>query len=228
MAWYIDPNINNGYPTNTSFPASFINSWGGTLPRFSWGINAAINNGYPFFRYWYDDAPASDGVQMQIGGRQTNFPGGLHNLAGSLIPFDTNGSVFNANPSIGVFLATATKSYAATPGAVVGVRDDIIAFCQSVTNTIHNQILGITGTGLTDIVIQAKIYPFDLPNDNVEPAEIELIRFSATDAFTLRPNSGTTLKMAKLTNNVKLLDFGTLDLSITQGWELDGISWSIV
>lgn len=228
MGWYIDPNINNGYPTNTDFPAEYITTWTGDLPHLAWRIQSGINDGYPFIWYWFQDSSSGgSGIKMQIGGRQTNFPNGLHNAAASIIPFDAAGSVFNDNPAIGVFLASATKSYAATPGAVVGVRDDIIAFCQSITNTIHNQILGITGTGLTDIVIQAKIYPFDLPNDNVEPAEIELIRFSATDAFTLRPNTGTTLKMAKLTNTVKLLDFGTLDLSITQGWEIDGIAWSI-
>ena len=228
MGWYIDPNINNGYPTNTDFPAEYITTWTGDLPHLAWRIQSGVNAGYPFIWYWFQDSSSGgSGIKMQIGGRQTNFPNGLHNAAASIIPFDAAGSVFNDNPAIGVFLASATKSYAATPGAVVGVRDDIIAFCQSITNTIHNQILGITGTGLTDIVIQAKIYPFDLPNDNVEPAEIELIRFSATDAFTLRPNTGATLKMAKLTNTVKLLDFGTLDLSITQGWEIDGIAWSI-
>lgn len=227
MAWYIDPNINGGYPTNTAFPESYPTGWVEPYPHSAWRIKSGVNEGYPYIWYWYPDEGGGSGNNMQIGGRQTNFPGGLHNLAASQIPFDAIGTVFNDNPSIGVFLAGALKSYAATPGAVTGVRDDIIAFCQDITNSIHNQIVGITGTGLTDVVIQCKIYPFDLPNDGVEPTDIEIIRFSANDAFTIRPNTGSTLKMAKLSNTIKLLDFGNLDLSITQGWELDGISWII-
>lgn len=247
--WYIDPNLNGGYPTNTEFlsplPAGFTDDANVNLPARAWRITSGINGGYPY--NWFVWAaqtgvisdptviPGSDigggggsgSVQMDIGGRRTNFPGGLHNLAGSLIPFDTNGSVFNDNPSIGVFLAGALKSYAATPGAITSVRDDILSFCQDITNTIHNQLIGLSGTGLTDIVLQCKIYPFDLPNDGIEPQSIELIRFSSNIAFTLRPNTGTTLKMAHLSNTVKLLDFGVIDLQITQGWELDGINWSL-
>lgn len=227
MAWYIDPNVNEGYPTNTAFPESYPIGWTEPYPHSAWRIKSGVNEGYPYIWYWYPDEGGSGGDNMQIGGRQTNYPSGLHNLAASQIPFDAIGTVFNDNPSIGVFLASTLRSYAAAPSTIISIRNDIIDFCQSITNSIHNQIIAITGTGLTDVVIQCKIYPFDLPNDNVEPSEIELIRFSANDAFTIRPNSGTTLAMARLSNTVKLLDFGDLDLSITQGWELDGISWSI-
>ena len=228
MAWYIDPNINDGYPTNTGFPESYPTGWQEPYPHSAWRIKSGVNEGYPYIWYWYpDEGGGGGGGLMQIGGRQTNFPGGLHNLAASQIPFDTTGTVFNDNPSIGVFLASTLRAYAAAPSTIISIRNDIIDFCQNITNSIHNQIIAITGTGLTDVVIQCKIYPFDLPNDNVEPTEIELIRFSANDAFTIRPNIGSTLAMARLSNTIKLLDFGNLNLSITQGWELDGISWSI-
>lgn len=52
MAWFINADINDGYPTNTDFISSVPTGWTNTntigLPANLWRISANVNEGYPF------------------------------------------------------------------------------------------------------------------------------------------------------------------------------------
>ena len=52
MAWFINPDINDGYPTNTDFLSEMPTGWTNTenvgLPANLWRITPNVNNGYPY------------------------------------------------------------------------------------------------------------------------------------------------------------------------------------
>lgn len=56
MAWYINPDINEGFPTNTDFYGSVPTGWTNTqtvgLPASLWRIQEGINEGFPF-TWWH-------------------------------------------------------------------------------------------------------------------------------------------------------------------------------
>lgn len=56
MAWYINPDINEGFPTNTDFYGSVPTGWTNTqtvgLPASLWRIQDGINEGFPF-TWWH-------------------------------------------------------------------------------------------------------------------------------------------------------------------------------
>lgn len=56
MAWYINPDINEGFPTNTDFLAGVPTGWTNTqtvgLPASLWRIQEGVNEGFPF-TWWH-------------------------------------------------------------------------------------------------------------------------------------------------------------------------------
>ena len=56
MAWYINPDINEGFPTNTDFLAGVPTGWTNTqivgLPASLWRIQDGVNDGFPF-TWWH-------------------------------------------------------------------------------------------------------------------------------------------------------------------------------
>ena len=56
MAWYINPDINDGFPTNTDFLAGVPTGWTNTqtvgLPASLWRIQEGVNEGFPF-TWWH-------------------------------------------------------------------------------------------------------------------------------------------------------------------------------
>ena len=72
MAWYIDPNINDGYPWSDEWPQQAQTSWSGELPYSAWRIQADVNDGYPWIWYWFKEDSSRAG-EMVIGGCQTNY-----------------------------------------------------------------------------------------------------------------------------------------------------------
>jgi hypothetical protein len=52
MAWVLQGNKNEGYPTNTGFPNGYVHWW--TKPKpWTWKINREINDGYPYRYVWF-------------------------------------------------------------------------------------------------------------------------------------------------------------------------------
>ena len=87
MSWFIDADINNGYPWYSGFPSSFRTDFYSDdtirLPDISWRIKSGVNNGYPWI-WWMFKEDTSTGGEMTIGGSKTNYPNGLsnHNTGG--------------------------------------------------------------------------------------------------------------------------------------------------
>lgn len=69
MAWVLQENKNEGYPTNTNFPSSYTVDWSGTYP-WGWIIQPQYNDGYPFRHPWFPTSSggSGDGGGGDIGG----------------------------------------------------------------------------------------------------------------------------------------------------------------
>lgn len=69
MAWVLQENKNEGYPTNTNFPSSYTADWSGTYP-WGWILQPQYNDGYPFRHPWFPTSSggSGDGGGGDIGG----------------------------------------------------------------------------------------------------------------------------------------------------------------
>lgn len=54
MAWVLQGDKNEGYPTNTNYPNSYVHWW--TKPKpWGWRIKYEINDGYLYRHIWFPD-----------------------------------------------------------------------------------------------------------------------------------------------------------------------------
>jgi len=247
MSWYIQSNLNDGYPTNTGFPESIIQGFTNNVnnvwyPADGWRIDPNYNDGYPWIWWhlamedgWYFDgvtigsyaSKSTGGGQMDIGGRQTNYPNGFHTISNSNIAFDGHGQEFHDNPSAGGFLAEMNNMYACTPTSLMGL---VNSFKDAVSSNdlinIRSKINETLGANIFDTITIAKLFPFKIPANSTPEyilyACAGLIEYDKSDDQT---SSGTGFY--KVTNTCVLLDFGDITPGITQGWEIETIDWSI-
>lgn len=234
MAWYIDPNINHGYPWNDSFPQSFRTDFidNGTvrLPYYAWRIKAGVNNGYPWIYYWFkEDTPT--GGDMVIGGSQTNYPNGFRDAdrGGIRDTFDDNpmygGSWGGGLADNALTEALANRAFAinsTTLNAVLAAFNTNASFDATYISLMY-------GANIFDSILSCKVFPFDLAALN-----------SISEFWT--PHS----IISSATGTIKA--FGKYDLGITgnllggsageywfpsiwvtpfQAWEIENIDFSI-
>lgn len=67
MAWFIDPDINDGYPWQEDWPQEAQTAFTGELPYSAWRIQADVNDGYPWIWWWFKEDSSRSG-EMLIGG----------------------------------------------------------------------------------------------------------------------------------------------------------------
>lgn len=223
MSWFIDADINNGYPFNNDFPQEFrTDFYSGSdvqLPYGIWRIKAGVNKGYPW-KYWWFNEDVSAGGNMEIGGRQTNYPDGFNTIVNSVIPFDGNGQSFDANPSLGVFLANAANLYATGPGGISWVLNKYRNGVNDIEDSVRNSIAQLLGANIMDSIILCKMYPFNIPCAAASTNQID----TCCGLFII---SGSDSPLHTLSNTSVLLDFGYINPQISQAWEIETIDWSI-
>ena len=223
MSWFIDSDINNGYPWNDDFPQEFrTDFYSGSdvqLPYGAWRIKAGVNKGYPWLYWWFKE-DVSTGDNMEIGGRQTNYPDGFSPSGLSRIAFDGNGQSFNSNPSLGVFLANAANLYATGPGGIAWVLNKYRSGVNDLADSIRVSISQLLGANIMDSIILCKMYPFNIPSAAASTNQID----TCCGLFII---SGSDSPLHTLSNTTVLLDFGYINPGISQGWEIESIDWSI-
>ena len=229
MAWFIDPNINNGYPWNDSFPRSFRTDFidNGTirLPYYAWRIKVGVNDGYPWIYWWFkEDTPT--GGDMIIGGSQTNYPNGFTsaNRGGIKNDFDdTDMRIGNTGGSY----ATATLAGALggrafiidypTFLAIVGKFNDDTIF----TTATYAAISNLYGANVFNSVLSSKIYPFDLSFLSNSVISGNTGDVKAFGAYTLVSN------VPLMGNSLGFYNFPTISVTPLQAWEIENIDFSI-
>jgi len=227
MSWFIDSEINNGYPFNNDFPQEFrTDFYSGSdvqLPYGAWRIKPGVNKGYPWLYWWFKE-DVSTGDNMEIGGRKTNYPNGFSTIADSNIPFDGHGQRFDATPGLGAVIAQFSELYATVPAGIKWITDDYKDAVRNFNGDTLQRIASALGGNLFDTIIICKIFPFDIPSSSSASSTM----YVCGGLIEVTPNEGETeLPFHIVTNTSVLLDFGYINPGISQGWEIETIDWSI-
>jgi hypothetical protein len=189
MAWILQQDKNNGYPTNTNFPATYTASWSGDYP-WGWILQPQYNSGYPFRHPWFPSSSggSGDGSGGDIGG-SVKDSGDLTNIIPNrygtntniqfvmnILQFRTlqsyiNGTLIPSNPDeIPNFMGTNPQEY------IVSVQ--LYPFSLPTATQQTNIKLGCVDTGITAYILKA--YGTSEPNNNLvtyDFGEIELPKF---------------------------------------------------
>lgn len=156
--WYIDSNINSGYPTNTDFlspiPSGFTNNSNIKLPAAAWRITQGVNDGYPY--NWYVIAAESGDIinpDIVIGG---DLPGG----GGGGGTQEQDKGDFN----------TILRSGRITGGTMYYVFDsstlsNMINWLNTVYDpaTVDQLTIDFRGVNPCEYITTVKYYPFSVP-----------------------------------------------------------------
>ena len=220
MAWFIDPDINNGYPWNDSFPVAFQTDWTGELPHSAWRIQDGVNNGYPWIWYWFQESSSRTG-EMVIGGSQTNYPGGFSSANRGGISSQFNNNTMRSYGMGSVRAANAINTALGNRQFYVSGSDlgDLLAWMNNnLDATAAARIQSIYGASVYDAFLCCKAYPFELnPSGSTTMAYVKLYD-------TLEIQSGLCLRA---TGSVQKLSLGEITLDIRQAWEIENIDYSI-
>ena len=237
MSWFIDPNINHGYPWNDSFPQNFRTDFidNGTirLPYYAWRIKAGVNNDYPWIYWWFkEDTPT--GGEMMIGGSQTNYPNGFStaNHGGIRDDFDDT-DMRGGNWGGGFADNTLTNALANRAFAINSAKlNEMLASFNDRTLFSDTEAIYIQrfyGANIFDSVVSCKVFPFDLS-----------ALFSISTAWAphsiISSSTGTIKAFGHydLAQNANLLggtagyySFPTITVTPLQAWEIENIDFSI-
>lgn len=236
MAWYVNPTLNDGYPTNTGFPASYPADWSGNYPVSAWRVTPNVNDGYPYTWYmiaidtgkYYDPSipiggdltpPEPSTGDMDIGGSQTNYPNGFtgSNRGGIVNQFDDNAMYYNTGQG-SRNLVSGLNSVMANKQFYLSGEE-----LQRIFNTINGEDLDtddvraierLGGTIYNGFLI-CKCYPFYLYS-NAETVDMRLYGRLLISAYKGTPGDA-----------VASLDLGSITLDINQAWELESVDYSI-
>lgn len=236
MAWYVNPTLNEGYPTNTGFPASYPADWSGNYPVSAWRVTPNVNDGYPYTWYmiaidtgkYYDPnipiggdltPPEPTGDEMEIGGSQTNYPNGFTNSNRGGIVAQFNDDTMTNVVGLGSLEVTARLNAAMATRQFILTSDEL----KRIFDTINGEDLDtddvraierLGGTLYNGFLI-CKIYPFKLQS-NAEPIDIRLYGRLLISAYKGTP-----------AQNITSLSLGEITLDIRQAWELESVDYSL-
>lgn len=224
MAWFIDPNINDGYPWRDDFPQKFQSDWSGELPYNAWRIQDGVNEGYPWI-WWFPnfrDQSSSSSGQMVIGGSQTNYPNGFTyanrgSVAGA---FDTKSMKVSGNGGR-VFVAGAINDSLAGKHFILDGTDlqrvrTYIGGDTFIDSLDNNLIANVFGGNIYDGFLVCKAYPFALTSA-LAPTDARMYGRFLISPFTITPAQVVVVN----------LQLGSFDIPITQAWEVEAIDYSI-
>lgn len=220
MSWYIDPNINDGYPWQSDWPQQAQTSWSGELPYSAWRIQGGVNDGYPWIWWWFRESSTGSG-EMLIGGSQTNYPRGFSssNRGGIRGQFGNStmrtygmGSARAANA---INTALGARHFFASGSDLQGILDWIN---NNVDATMAAKIQQLYGASVYDAILCCKAYPFELnPSGSSTMGYVMLYS-------SLQVQSGVCLRAD---SSVQKLSLGEITLDIRQAWEIESVDYSI-
>lgn len=247
MAWYVNPTINNGYPTNTGFPASYPADWSGNYPASAWRVTPNVNDGYPY-TWWqiaidtgkyYDPnipiggdltpEPTPGGGEMEIGGSQTNYPNGFSssNRGGIVAQFDNTNMAGTKGGGYSGWRDLIKDTMAGRVYLMDSTELSTMLTNINDTNTLFDQaarqvIQEFYGANIYDGILSCKYYPFDVSfyfwTDGTTPASYTVKLYGKYEVATAKPLTD---------GSIKVITLGTLDVDIRQAWEIESIDYSI-
>lgn len=240
MSWYVNPTVNEGYPSNTGFPASYPADWSGNYPASAWRVSPGVNEGYPY-TWWhiaidtgkyYDpnipiggDFPPDtpEGQGMDVGGAKSNYPNGFtnSNRGTILVQFDDD----NMNPGSSGATRLTSLMASALSGRMWALSGSKLREILSALNdenifsdAVRAVIQALYGADIYDAIVVCKAYPFALGANVVDS--------NTTDCkFYGRYQVASDCNPA--TRTWTQLNMGEVTLDVSQAWEIESIDYSI-
>lgn len=243
MSWFIETNVNEGYPYNTDFPDDYQEGFN-PLPALMWRIRSGINEGYPWIGYWYpDEDDTGEGEIIHTGGRQTNFPNGLSNGTTSNLNFDphTNnmkGGFGNGGGEL-EFLSTTMTSFVCTKYDYMDLRERLTEILSAAADDwdmsilqkkTTKQLIAIQrylGKDIHEALPVVKYYNFNIPVLSLE--YYHPLLFGMLDLCISQEDGDLDTVTPHLYQAKPFIyqDFGEINLNFTEGWEFKNIEWEI-
>lgn len=218
MAWFIDPDINDGYPWQSEWPQEAQTDWSGELPYSAWRIQADVNGGYPWIWWWFKESSERSG-EMLIGGSQTNYPSGFTsaNRGGIAGQFDRNS--MRAGGTGGILVNQAVSAGLENRQFIItgaNLTEILYQLNNNISTSDADWVSKIYGTNVYDGFLCCKAYPFIL-SSTAEGIDCKMFGKILISAY----------KQTPATTSTQLLDMGEITLDIRQAWEVENIDYSI-
>lgn len=221
MAWFINSEINNGYPFNTAFPLEIVKPWQTPIPNSLWRITDGTNDGYPY-TWWIADYVPGGGSQE---GEGDVMPTGGHTRPTRAYSTVPQGSMTTAHhdhkrttrSALSTKSALMVNGYITNTGGITALRADLNAF----PTTHPGDMIAVSqiyGANIFNAVVLARVFPFALAQNtdtHQQGVNSMNVKLAADTDFYL------------LTNSTAILDFGTVDLNITQGFEISKYTYKL-
>lgn len=240
MSWYVNPTVNEGYPSNTGFPASYPADWSGNYPASAWRVSPGVNEGYPY-TWWhiaidtgkyYDpnipiggDFPPDkpEGAGMDVGGAKSNYPNGFTNSNRGTIFEQFDSDAMNPGSTgatrLTSLMATAMKG---RMWAINGAKLRVILGTLNSDDTFDAAsklvIQAMYGANVYDAIVVCKAYPFAFAASVVDSEDVDLYLYGRyLVAYSCNPAMRTWMN----------LNLGEVTLDVSQAWEVENIDYSI-
>lgn len=223
--WYISSNVNNGYPYNTDFIGIISDIWTDGKHNYSlWRIDpdGKINDGYPYTYYmqqWLGEGGGGEegeGDVMHTGGHTrptrsyTTVPQG-HMATAHHDHKRTTRSALSTKSALMV------NGYITNTGGIQALRSDLNAFP---TNHPADMVAvsQIYGANIFNAVVLARVFPFALAQSGDSHQQ-------GVNSMNVKLAPNTDFYL--LTNSTAILDFGAVDLDISQGFEISKYTYKL-
>lgn len=229
MAWYIDPNINDGYPWQSDWPQQAQTSWSGELPYSAWRIQADINDNYPWIWWWFREDSSRSG-EMLIGGSQTNYPrgfssadrGGIRDQFNRRSMWSSGNGAALVNDAVNT--ALAGRQYAITGYDLQQIINKLNVTVRDATFETKLQLINsVYGANVYDGILCCKAYPFNISLSSA--AKTAPVMYGLINLAYGEGEQGGLFSAPS--DAVQILDMGQITLDISQAWEIESIDYSI-
>lgn len=238
MAWFIVPEINNGYPYNDGFPDSFATSFIANdavqYPYSAWRIKAGVNKGYPWKYWWFEEDTSSSGDDMTIGGHQSNYPDGFTTSDDGGISDQFNDDLMDDNDTLVTYTngvvnsALADKMFAITASNLADIR----GFLNSTSiwdATQRSFMQSVYGADVYNGILLCKMYPFtiQLSNNGKYSARIFGLLPLYPSGYESEADIPDRYKFYAFPNSIQHFELGNITPDVRQAWEIEGVEYSI-
>lgn len=223
--WYIESGVNSGYPYNTSFIGVISDIWTPGKHNYSlWRIDpdGNINDGYPYTYYmeqWIGKGGGGEegeGDIMDIGGH-TRPTRSYSTVPQSSLATSHHDHKTTTRSAISAKSALMVNGYVTNTGGIQALRTDINSF----PTTHPGDMIAVSqiyGANIFNAVVLARVFPFALAQSgdaHQQGVNSMNVKLAANTDFYL------------LTNSTAILDFGTVDLGITLGYEISKYTYKL-